>query len=206
MLSSGGNSASKQQNGGTKAQEAGAISSMRTTDGTQGVTPDSPLVANGTNQYSTAVLDHSFSKHDRNHLQQTGLENNSPSQLTEFSADVGSRDVDSRPPSTTTASNKSDIGKKKGDKLLQHIKASSAVSKLDALTPTTTPDSKRKAEKPSRRALKLGSSSSSAWGGRKDAAGSDSDGGVTGCTLMSPDNAPSMGCFGCISRKGELFN
>ena len=192
LLSSSSVSASKQLSiGNNTQQQQVAINNstqITTTNNTYSGTPDTPVIANGTNRYSS-IIKHSFNKYN-SHLPTT-----MESTVEKESADVGR--CDSRIPAVRKAEptkSHGDDNKQRSDKI--NKKSISAISKSD--TPTNTPDSKRKAEKPSKKSLKLGSSS----GGNRNELGSDNEG-VTGCTLMSPDNAPSMGCFGCISRKGK---
>ncbi len=70
-------------------------------------------------------------------------------------------------------------------------------------TPSALPDSNKKSDKPQRKYLNL-TGNTSGLGGKKDTK-DGSTGGGSEFTVMSPDNPPSSGCFGCISRKGMLI-
>ena len=192
LLSSSSVSASKQLSIGNHTQQQQVAinnsTQITTTNKTYSGTPDTPVIANGTNQYSS-MLNHSSTKYS------SQLQPNMESVTQKESTNVAR--AESRIPAVRKDENPkshSSDNKKKSDKLSK--KSSSAISKLD--TPINTPDSKRKSEKPNKKALKLGNNHS----GNRNEPGSDNEK-VTGCTLMSPDNAPSMGCFGCISRKGK---
>ena len=189
LLGSSSVSASKQFSSGNNTQQQQvAINNsthITTTNNTYSGTPDTPVIANVTNQYSS-MINHSFTKY-HSHLP-PNMESTSQKESTDTAR------ADSRIPAVKKEENPklhSIDNKKKSDKL--NKKSSSAIPKFG--TPTNTSDSKRKAEKPNKKALKLGNN-------HKNELSSDNEG-VTGCTLMSPDNAPSMGCFGCISRKGK---
>ena len=69
-------------------------------------------------------------------------------------------------------------------------------------TPSASPDTSKKGDKPHRKHLNIGGSASGL--GKKDTKEGSATAGSE-FTVMSPDNPPSSGCFGCISRKGMLI-
>ncbi len=199
ILSSSSVSGSAAKHNQIQHQESGRSNPEPQTNvnSNEGVISDTPVVANGTNQLPS-MINHSspqYTSHLPGNMESASVQASNAASAAQAALPADSRTPPVRKGDRDAKSHTDSSIRKKSDKPQKKTATSSA--KLD--TPSNTPDSKRKADKPSKKALKLGTGSTS----KKETA-SDNEG-VTGCTLMSPDNAPSLGCFGCISRKGRTF-